>query len=76
MNIEGGEYAVITDLLDSGLAVDQIILEFHHRLPGYSLHQTYQAVQKLNAHGYKIFHISDNGKEYSFLKLSGKDKSE
>lgn len=73
MNIEGGEYAVIADLVRQDLVVDQIAVEFHHRLPGYSLHNTKQAVQSLNDHGYKIFHIADNGKEYSFLKSSRKD---
>jgi hypothetical protein len=68
MNIEGGEYAVIADLADEKLNINQIVLEFHHRLPGFSLEDTRQAVLKLNNIGYKIFHISENGKEYSFLK--------
>ena len=69
MNIEGGEYAVIDDLVISNLDIEQIVIEFHHRLPGYSLQQTYRAVKLLNEQGYKIFNISDNGKEYSFIKV-------
>jgi FkbM family methyltransferase len=68
INIEGGEYAVIADLLGSNLDVKQIVVEFHHRLPGYSLQQTKQAVQSLNNKGYKTLHISDTDKEYSFIK--------
>jgi FkbM family methyltransferase len=69
INIEGGEYAVIADLIASKIDVKQIVVEFHHRLPGYSLEQTKQAVQALNSVRYKIFHISDADKEYSFTKV-------
>ncbi len=69
INIEGGEYAVIADLVACNLNVEQIAVEFHHRFLGYSLQQTKQAVQALNNAGYKIFHISDTDKEYSFIKV-------
>lgn len=68
INIEGGEYAVIADVVACNLNVEQIVVEFHHRFPGYSLQQTKQAVQALNNAGYKIFHVSDTDKEYSFIK--------
>lgn len=68
INIEGGEYAVIADLAASNMDVEQIVVEFHHRFPGYFLQQTKQAVKTLGKQGYKIFHIADNGKEYSFIK--------
>ena len=69
INIEGGEYTVLADLVASNIDVKQIVVEFHHRLAGYSLGQTKQAVQALNDAGYKIFHISDTDKEYSFIKV-------
>lgn len=69
INIEGGEYAVIRDLLVSNVPVRQIVVEFHHRFPGYSLAQTKEAVRGLIAGGYWIFYIAENGKEYSFMKL-------
>jgi FkbM family methyltransferase len=68
INIEGGEYAVLADLIASRIDVNQIVVEFHHRLPGYSLQETRQTVEALNNAGYKIFHISDADKEYSFIK--------
>jgi FkbM family methyltransferase len=71
INIEGGEYALIADLAASNLDVKQIVVEFHHRFPGYSLKQTKQAVKTLGKQGFKIFHIADNGKEYSFIKPRG-----
>jgi FkbM family methyltransferase len=68
INIEGGEYAVIKDLIASMIDVKQIVVEFHHRFPGYSLEQTQQAVSSLNRAGYQIFYISDTDREYSFIK--------
>jgi hypothetical protein len=68
INIEGSEYAVIKDMLFSNVPVRQIPVEFHHRFPGVPLSQTEHAVRALIEHGYKIFHISQTGKEYSFLR--------
>lgn len=69
INIEGAEYAVLEDLVASHIDVNQIVVEFHHRLPGYSLEQTKRTVQLLQSVGYKIFHISATDKEYSFIKI-------
>jgi FkbM family methyltransferase len=65
INIEGGEYAVINDVVGSGIVVGQLVVEFHHRFQGYRLWQTERAVQQLTDAGYQIFSIA-YGKEYSF----------
>lgn len=69
MDIEGEEYAVIEDIISSGVDVGQLEVEFHHRFPGVGAPKTKSAVTMLNGHGYRIFHISDSGREYSFLKI-------
>ena len=33
MDIEASEYAVIADIVNQGLDIDQILVEFHHRFP-------------------------------------------
>ena len=68
LNIEGGEYAVIEDVVRSRILVRQMVVEFHHRLPGMHVSQTERAVECLNQAGFRIFNISDNGKEYSFIR--------
>ncbi len=68
INIEGGEYAVIDDLIASQINVGQLVVEFHHRFTGHTLAETESAVNILNEYGYKIFYISDAGKEYSFIR--------
>ena len=68
MDIEGAEYAVIADLPHADVTVNQILVEFHHGFHGLSVHQTREAITTLNRLGYRIFSISPNGREYSFIQ--------
>lgn len=70
IDIEGGEYEVIPDVIGSGIRPRQLMIEFHHRLPGYHISQTYGAVRRLRAAGYLTIAISDLGREYTFLHAS------
>ncbi len=58
---------MLDELLERGLAVRQILVEFHHRFPEVGLDRTRRAVSALNAAGYRIFFASDSGEEYSFI---------
>ena len=69
MDIEGSEYAVIEDLLVCGVAVDQLLVEFHHRWKELGTQQTEKTVHSLHGAGYRIFDVSPSGEEYSFLKI-------
>lgn len=68
MDIEGAEYDVVDDILTSGVEVDQLLIEFHHRFPGVGIERTRQTVTKLTAAGYRIFSRSDTGEEYGFIR--------
>jgi FkbM family methyltransferase len=71
MDIEGAEYAVIENLICEGIDLRQLLVEFHHHdrhTGGMSAERTREAVQKLNRAGYKIFHVTPRGEEYSFLR--------
>ena len=67
MDIEGGEYEVIDDMFASKIFPKQLLVEFHHRWKGLGIHKTKGAIEKLHEAGYKIFYISPNGEEYSFI---------
>jgi FkbM family methyltransferase len=67
MDIEGAEYAVIDDLLETGVYPTQVLIEFHHRLPGIGARCTARAIRQLRARGYKLFAVSPSGEEYSFV---------
>jgi len=69
LDIEGAEYDVLKDIMDSKIDVDQILVEFHHRLSGVGANKTRQIIKKLNCNGYKIFAISPTREEYSFIKI-------
>jgi FkbM family methyltransferase len=68
MDVEGAEYEVIDDILRSDLQVPQLLVEFHHRLPGVGIDRTRRTVAQLNAAGYKIFFAAESGEEYSFIR--------
>jgi FkbM family methyltransferase len=67
MDIEGGEYEVLDDLLAGPIRVPQLLVEFHHHFPGVGIARTERAVRALKEAGYRIFHISERGLEISFL---------
>jgi FkbM family methyltransferase len=71
MDIEGAEYAVIENLIGEQVDIQQLLVEFHHHdryTSGMSAEHTRRAVQKLNQAGFKIFHITPRGEEYSFIR--------
>lgn len=67
MDIEGAEYQVIADIGVSGIAPRQLLVEFHHRKPRIGVKATREAIAALHDMGYRIFHISASGHEYSFI---------
>lgn len=78
LDIEGGEYEVIEDLLASALSVEQLAIEFHphianlthhgHMLGRHGWRRTEQAVQALASAGYRCFAVSRRGTELSFIR--------
>ena len=67
MDIEGAEYDVIDDLINSRVVVDQILVEFHHHQRYVPLARTRRAIEGLRQVGYRVFHVSASGHEYSFM---------
>lgn len=69
MDIEGAEYRIIDDILNPDITINQILIEFHHRMPNFSLTDTKDAIRKILKAGYRIINISYLGEEYSFSKI-------
>lgn len=69
MDIEGAEYAVINNMIQQQLPVRQLLIEFHHRFPKIGIQQTKSAIRQLRSAGYRIFHVSATGEEFSFIRL-------
>ena len=67
MDIEAAEYEVIDDVLNSGIPVYQLLVEFHHRFKTVPLDKTKAIIDRLAAAGYRIFFISEKHREFSFI---------
>lgn len=68
MDIEGGEYDALDDLLASGVPAGQLLVEFHHHFPGVGVGRTVRTVRALSAAGFRLFHVSARGLELSFRR--------
>ncbi len=69
MDIEGSEYDVIEGILDSGIEIKQIAIEFHERFFDKGKQKTIELIRKMEERGYAIFGISDIFEEVSFVKV-------
>jgi FkbM family methyltransferase len=67
MDIEGAEYRVIHDICQSNIRPKQILLEFHHFMPGLEYQTTVASVRELRKCGYRVFSISPSGHEFSLI---------
>lgn len=69
MDIEGAEYQVIRELLESNIRPTQILVEFHHRFSGIGVKKTRIAIAQLNKMGYCLFSVSSRtGEEFGFIR--------
>ena len=46
----------------------QVLVEFHHRFPGISKQRTAESIRMLRGLGYRIFSISETGREIGFVR--------
>jgi FkbM family methyltransferase len=67
MDVEGFEYAVIADMMASGVRPTLVLVEFHHGMYDASDEDTCRAVSALEGAGYLLFHVSPAGREYGFV---------
>lgn len=66
IDIEGFEYQVLEELLDSNIMVRQIVVEYHHFFKSISSTKTSDSIKLLKSKGYILFHKS--GHDYSFVR--------
>jgi len=59
MDVEGAEYEVIQDWLESRIYPEQILVEFHHWFPEIKVERTRKILEKLRTVGYRLFAIDD-----------------
>lgn len=69
LDIEGAEYEVMDEILQAGVLVDQVLLEFHHQFRTIPVGRTLSTIRSMNDHGYRTFHVAPNGRELSFIRV-------
>lgn len=70
LDVEGAEYAVLDSAAERGwlAGVQQILVEFHHFLPGLHADQTREAISLLRNLGFVIAWVGRTNHEYLFLR--------
>lgn len=67
MDVEGAEYDILDGLRDVKRLPEQLLVEFHHRFPGIGKSRTAASIDMLHKLGYKIFGLSETGREVGFV---------
>lgn len=67
MDIEGAEYEVLEDILNTSIPIDQILVEFHDRYFDQNEIRSKEIVRQLKDKGYEIFGTSLSYEEISFV---------
>ena len=57
------------DILSGPIRPTQLLVEFHHGKYGFDISDTAQSVSRLKSAGYRIFHVSESGREYGLIRL-------
>ncbi|MCM8758359.1 MAG: FkbM family methyltransferase [Candidatus Omnitrophica bacterium] len=70
LDIEGMEYSVIKDMIDSEIKPMQLVVEFHHRFPEIGISMTKDTLRLLKKAGYKIVYINPSGDVYTFVRTN------
>ena len=70
IDIEGSEYQVIDDMIENGIFPQQILVEYHHRFNGKNKKMTQKSLTNLRNKGYKIFSISETGREVGLIRTN------
>lgn len=70
LDIEGGEYDVLQNIVEANVAVGQLLVEFHHSYATVPFARTVDMIRALRDCGFEIFHISRRTYEFSFVHRS------
>lgn len=69
MDIEGAEYGVLEDLARERIRVDQLLVEFHHRLSSIGTTRTKQAISLLQERGMRVCYICPRLQIFTLVRV-------
>lgn len=67
LDVEGAEYDILDGVARGSRLPRQILVEYHHRFPGIGKRRTAESIAALRRLGYRIFGISETGREVCFV---------
>ena len=70
LDVEGAEYEVIEQLVQQGLPIRQLLVEYHHQFDSIDVSRTLESIRLLRTAGWQVFHVAESGREISFLHRS------
>jgi FkbM family methyltransferase len=68
MDIEGAEYTVIEEIVREQIPVEQLLVEFHHRLSSVGVRKTRNALAALEGHGMKISYVCPRKEAFTLVR--------
>ena len=68
LDVEGSEFEVIPDVVDSGIPIDQLLVEIHYRFRSRSFRQGMALIDCVKASGMRCVHVSERGFEFSLVR--------
>lgn len=68
LDVEGSEFEALPDLIASGIAVEQLLVEIHYHFPSRSFAEGLRLIRRLQEFGLECASVSPRGLEFSFVR--------
>jgi FkbM family methyltransferase len=68
LDVEASEFEAIPDLIQSGIEIDQLLVEIHYQFRSRSFRSGLDLINKVKAHGMECIYVSERGYEFAFVR--------
>ncbi len=68
IDVEGTEFDCLPEILNSGIEIQQLLIELHYHFPSRSFSEGAQLLKQIQAAGFQCFDISPRALEFAFVK--------
>ena len=69
LDVEGTEFSVMHDVLESGISIGQICVEIHDRMYPDGFFRLKHMLEDMYSHEYRIVHVSGSHEELTFIRV-------
>jgi FkbM family methyltransferase len=68
LDVEGSEFETVPDIIESGISIDQLLVEIHYHFRSRSFAAGLSLIDQLKTYGMQCNHVSPRGLEFSFVR--------